>query len=88
MILFWVISAVLVAIALAFVIPPLLQRAEAKSDGENKQANLAIYRDQIAELESDLQNGIISEEQFQQDRDEIERRLLDEVAAAKQSCRR
>ena len=81
MILFWLICAGLVAIALAFVLPPLLQRApEEAGTGGKKEANLEIYRDQLSELEADLRNGIISPEQYQQDRDEIERRLLDDVS--------
>jgi cytochrome c-type biogenesis protein CcmH len=82
MIMFWLIAAIFVAIALAFVLPPLLERAAKKSDEDSKEANIAIYRDQISELEADLQNGIISPEQYQQDRDEIERRLLEDVSAS------
>jgi cytochrome c-type biogenesis protein CcmH len=83
MILFWLICAGLVAIALAFVLPPLLQGAtkDAGAD-EKKEANLEIYRDQLSELEADLRNGIIGPEQYQQDRDEIERRLLDDISTA------
>jgi cytochrome c-type biogenesis protein CcmH len=81
MILFWLICAGLVAIALAFVLPPLLQRVPEEADGGgNKEANLEIYRDQLSELEADLRNSIISPEQYEQDRDEIERRLLDDVS--------
>jgi len=81
MILFWLICAGLVAIALAFVLPPLLQRVPEEADaGGNKEANLEIYRDQLSELEADLRNGIISPEQYEQDRDEIERRVLDDVS--------
>lgn len=83
MILFWVICALLLVIALAFVLPPALQRS-AKSEreiaDERKQANIAVYRDQLSELEADLQNGIVSQEQYAQDRDEIERRLLEDIA--------
>jgi len=83
MIVFWLVSAILVAIALAFVLPPLLQGAATKTDpsGE-KEANIAVYRDQISELEADLANGIVSREQFDQDRDEIERRLLEDVTSS------
>ena len=70
-----------VAIALAFVIPSLLPGARKEPDSQNKEANVDVYRDQLSELEADLQNGIISREQYQQDRDEIERRLLDDVSA-------
>ena len=81
MILFWLICAVMVAIALAFVLPTLLQRAETTdNDNDNKQeANIEIYRDQLRELEADLANGIVSPEQYAPDRDEIERRLLADV---------
>lgn len=83
MILFWVICAVLLVIALAFVLPPVLQRSEESaraSEEERRQANIAVYRDQLSELEADLQNGIVSREQYAQDRDEIERRLLEDTA--------
>ena len=83
MILFWVICALLIVIALAFVLPPALQRSEeasAVSDDERKQANIAIYRDQLSELDADLRNGIVAEDQYAQDRDEIERRLLEDTA--------
>jgi cytochrome c-type biogenesis protein CcmH len=82
MILFWVICAAFILMALAFVLPPALQHSEeseAKTKDERKEANIAVYRDQLSELESDLQNGIVSQEQYQQDREEIERRLLEDT---------
>ncbi|HEV7472806.1 MAG TPA: c-type cytochrome biogenesis protein CcmI, partial [Pyrinomonadaceae bacterium] len=83
MILFWLICAGLVAIALAFILPTLLQGGtKDTAEAERKEANLDVYRDQLSELEADLRNGITSSEQYQQDRDEIERRLLDDVGAA------
>jgi len=81
-ILFWVICTILVVIALAFILPPLLQRSgttQAASDKERREANIEIYRDQLTELDTDLHNGIVSKDQYQQDRDEIERRLLEDV---------
>jgi cytochrome c-type biogenesis protein CcmH len=79
MILFWLICAGLVAIALAFVLPTLLQRAPVGDDTDKERANVEIYRDQLSELDADLANGIVSPEQYRQDRDEIERRLLEDV---------
>lgn len=85
MILFWLICAVFIVIALAFVLPTALQKNE-KSRREvaddRKQANIDVYRDQLSELEADLKNGIISNDQYTQDRDEIERRLLEDTATA------
>ncbi|HET6973007.1 MAG TPA: c-type cytochrome biogenesis protein CcmI, partial [Pyrinomonadaceae bacterium] len=86
MILFWVICALFIVIALAFVLPPALQRGEESnvvSDEERKQANIAVYRDQLSELEADRRNGIVAEDQYAQDRDEIERRLLEDTATAR-----
>lgn len=80
MLLFWVICVLFVVIALAFVLPPLLDKKADSGEGDRRAANIAVYQDQIAELEADLQNGIISNEQYQQDREEIEGRLLEDVA--------
>ena len=83
MILFWVICAALILIALAFILPPALKRsadADVKAEDERREANVAVYRDQLSELETDLRNGIVAEEQYAQDRDEIERRLLEDTA--------
>jgi cytochrome c-type biogenesis protein CcmH len=69
-------------IALAFVLPPLLQRSsdtQAVLDNEQKEANVAVYSDQLAELAVDLENGIVSKQQYELDRDEIERRLLEDA---------
>ncbi len=79
MIVFWLICAVFVAIALAFVLPPLLQTTHGAVD-KNKKNNVDVYRDQISELQADLKNGIISSEQYNEDRDEIEGRLLEDVS--------
>ncbi len=91
MILFWVICALMVVVALAFVLPPLLQRPDAKeTEQEQREANVAIYRDQLSELDADLGNGIVSKQQFERDRDEIERRLLEDtsvIGAARQSTK-
>ena len=82
MILFWLICALFIVIAFAFIMPTVLQ-ADEKSQNtvadERKQANIAIYRDQLAELKADLENGIVSQEQYAQDREEIERRLLEDT---------
>jgi len=85
MILFWVICALMIVIALAFILPAL-QRSEQSNlviDDERKKANIQVYRDQLSELEADLRNGIVAEDQYAQDRDEIERRLLEDTATTR-----
>lgn len=83
MITFWITCIVLVVIALAFILPPLLQRDDKNTQQEDsgrQAANVAVYRDQIVELQREMENGIVSPEQYQEDRDALERRLLQDVA--------
>ena len=81
MILFWFICIAMLVFALWYVLPQALHSDAEKSEQEDarREANIAIYRDQLAELEADLRNGIVSEEQYAQDRDDIERRLLEDT---------
>ena len=76
MITFWLICAILIGMALAFILPPLRHPSRVADASSITQANLAVYRDQLAEMESDLRGGMITEEQFQIDREELERRLI------------
>lgn len=82
MILFWLICGGLLAFALLYVLPPALRSEGSKEKKHDalREANIAIYRDQLTELEADLRNGIVSEEQYAQDRDDIERRLLEDIS--------
>jgi len=82
MMIFWLVCGLFILIALAFIIPPLWQGEGEPTTNENDagEQNISIYRDQLTELEADLRNGIISEDQYEQDRDEIKRRLLDDVS--------
>lgn len=86
MILFWAICALCIVIALAFILPTLLdQKTEEAQEAEveRRNANIAVYRDQLHELARDLKNGIIAQSQYDQDREEIERRLLEDTSGAK-----
>lgn len=77
MIIFGILAAVLVALALLFVLPPLLRREQAAV--AEAGPDLAIYRDQLAELERDLQSGALTDDRYQQARRELERRLAEEL---------
>lgn len=79
MLIFWIICALFVLLALWFVLPPFLQQSADKKSDEPRAANLLVYQDQNQELEADLKNGLIGPEQYQQEKDELERRLLDDV---------
>jgi cytochrome c-type biogenesis protein CcmH len=81
MLTFWIVAALFILFALWFVLPPLLQKSDYSKGDDLRAANVLIYQDQFKEMEADLKNGLISEEQYQQDKEELERRLLDDVNA-------
>ena len=77
---FIAIATVMVVIALAWLLWPLL-RAGRRATVERHIANATIYRDQFADLDADLRRGTLSESQYAEAKAELERRLLDEGRA-------
>lgn len=78
---FLVVAAVLTALALAWVLPPLLRRRPRDGGVERDASNLALLRDQLSELDADMKSGTLSPEQYSRARDELERRVLEETAS-------
>ena len=76
---FWVIAALLAAGALAFVLPPLLRRRRAAPGAGAEATNVAVYRDQLRELDTDLAAGTLARDQYDEARRELEARLLADV---------
>lgn len=76
---FWVIAVLLAAGALAFVLPPLLRGRRAAPGAAIDATNVAVYRDQLRELEADLAAGTLAREQYDDARRELEGRLLADV---------
>ncbi|HYX30124.1 MAG TPA: c-type cytochrome biogenesis protein CcmI [Pyrinomonadaceae bacterium] len=86
MITFWIIIALLILLALWFILPALLHRPSADEEVERREANILVYKDQQRELDADLKNGLIAKEQYEQEKAELERRLLEDVGAAPDSA--
>jgi cytochrome c-type biogenesis protein CcmH len=78
MIEFWIGVALLVAIALWFIVRPLL-RPRPSAEILRSQENIAFYRDQLADLEDELKSGAVSAEQYDKAKREIEARLIEDV---------
>ncbi len=78
---FWIIAALLAVAALAFVLPSLLARTR-RSAATSREANVALYRDQMKELDADLAAGTLAPQHHEEARREIERRVLEDTAAA------
>ena len=75
MTIFWIISAALVLVALAIIAPSLLRSRKVITPDRNQQ-NVVIAQERLAELETDLSNGVLSQEQFEQTKLELEQALL------------
>ncbi len=80
---FWLIAGAMTALAVGLLLPPLLRRP---AQSTPRQAyDLSVYRDQLTEVERDVQRGVLTPDQAAAARTEIERRLLaaagDEPAA-------
>ena len=80
-ILFWLLGALLLALALALVLPALWRRREHPGALDADGANVAVYRDQLREAERDLAADLIAPERFEQTRTEIQRRVLEDSTA-------
>ncbi|CAI8055275.1 Cytochrome c-type biogenesis protein CycH [Geodia barretti] len=67
-------AALLTALAVAAVLIPVLRRH--RQGPSRADYDLTVYRDQLRELESDRARGLVSEDQEEAARTEIERRML------------
>jgi cytochrome c-type biogenesis protein CcmH len=75
---FLVVAVAMLAVAVAWVLVPLLaRRSHASPDPE--ATNLSVLRDQLAELAADRARGTLAQERYEQAKLELERRVLEEV---------
>jgi len=79
MTLFLVIAVAMAAVALAWVLPVLLRRRDMAVVVQTRASNLAILKDQLAELEQDVAAGTLPQAQYQQAREDLERRAYEEA---------
>ena len=78
---FAVFAFLLILTTLALLFPGLWFGLRRRAvDADRKQANLAIYRDQLAELEREHAEGSLATDDFEQARTELQRRMLEEVS--------
>ncbi|CAA7612507.1 c-type cytochrome biogenesis protein CcmI [Magnetospirillum sp. SS-4] len=70
----WIVFAAMVALALAVLLRPLLRPAA--PDASRAEYDLAVYRDQLDEIGRDIERGLLSADQAEAARTEIQRRML------------
>jgi len=76
---FWLAAAVMVALALAFVVVPML-RARPRSAPGVSDVNLAVLRAQRREIDADVASGALAPEAREQALDELADRARDDLA--------
>jgi cytochrome c-type biogenesis protein CcmH len=79
---FLMLAVLLSALALAFIITPLVSTRFAQNHGgQSGQLNLAVLRDQLRELDLDLKQGIIDQAAYSSARHELELRVAQDVGS-------
>ena len=78
---FAIVAALLVIAVAARLLLPLLRAPKSTDNSarERREANLAIFRDQLAELEREHEEASLSDADFEQAKRELQRRLLEDV---------
>ncbi len=79
---FYLIGALMALAAMLFVALPLLRAHKPSHAPAQDAVNMQIYTDQFTELETDLNNGLLSQVQFDLANHELERRLLQDIPVA------
>lgn len=77
---FWIASAVLIILAIAFVLYPVLfHRSGARERTDLRNQNLMAYRTRRKELDDEYEAGAVDEETYQKLKDELAGSMLDDV---------
>jgi cytochrome c-type biogenesis protein CcmH len=72
--LFWMVLVAMTGAAVLFLVAPLIRARSA--DSRRLDYDLAVYRDQLAELDRDVARGVVPRDDATSARLEIERRIL------------
>ena len=79
MLLFWILATLVILATLALVVPPLMRDTAPGRDVAD-DANIALYRERLAELDRERDRGEIGAERYAALRQDLERGLLADVA--------
>lgn len=80
---FALIATTMVGVAMLFLLPPLLRSQASARDERTGQSDLLAYRQQLAELHADVRSGLLSADQYENSRLELERRVLEELPSSR-----
>jgi cytochrome c-type biogenesis protein CcmH len=77
---FWIIVIGLMILALAILVPALMTKQNVVDD-EHQQRNIKIARQRLAELKQQVQEGLLTQEQFDEQYTELQLMLNDDLQA-------
>ncbi|MDH4229716.1 MAG: c-type cytochrome biogenesis protein CcmI [Nitrospirota bacterium] len=77
---FWLLTALLIGVGVLFVAIPLLRGSAPRSRASLRELNLLIRRGQLREMEAERDAGLLSAEQYERAREELERSVLEEAS--------
>ncbi len=78
MIVFWLLVVLMVVVALVFLLRPL-RLDSSQTDADRAAQNVAITKERIVDVKQDLEQGVISQSEYEQSRQELELSLLNDV---------
>ncbi|AYC32566.1 c-type cytochrome biogenesis protein CcmI [Pseudomonas cavernae] len=79
---FWLAAGLLLLLALAFLLIPVLRGRRAQPEEDRTALNVALYQERLAELQSQQQAGVLTAEQLEGGRAEAARELLTDTEGA------
>jgi len=79
MTIFWILAGGLALLAISFVVAPLLRRSGPEADVDQDQVNLALFKQQLGELDNDLAAGKLEQHEYDAARRDLERELLYDI---------
>ena len=78
----WLAAGLLLLVALAFLLIPVLRGRKAQAEEDRTALNVALYQERLAELQGQHASGSLTAEQLQAGQDEAARELLDDTEGA------
>ncbi len=85
MITFWLIIICMLMLAFAFVLPSLLRQPHKDNSVTREKINIAIHKEHLQELQNELNQGELSQKDFDHASHEVERALLSDITDDKQN---
>ncbi len=79
MTIFWILAGGLMALAVLFIVLPLLRDTPTETPPSQGQLNLEVFRRRLSELDADLAAGVLNEDQHAAARNDLERELLHDL---------